>query len=194
LHAGVPDDEQALISAAQRGRADSFNRLVATYQDLAYNVALRLVGDPETAADATQEAFLAAFRHLDQFKGGSFKSWLLRIVTNCCYDALRSGRRRDATSLDTLVDETGFDVVDTTGAIPETIALRAELLGCVEEGLRTLPIDQRAVLVLYDVHGLSYDEVARVLNTSLGTVKSRLSRARGRLRDYLMRHRELWQD
>jgi RNA polymerase sigma-70 factor (ECF subfamily) len=166
---------------------------VVAYQDLAYNVARRLVGDPESAADVTQEAFLAAFRHLDQFKGGSFKSWLLRIVTNSCYDALRARQRRETTSLDALVEETGFDVPDATNPLPETIALSAELFSCVEAGLKTLPVDQRAVLILYDVHGLSYDDVATVLNTSLGTVKSRLSRARGRLRDYLMRHRELWQ-
>jgi RNA polymerase sigma-70 factor (ECF subfamily) len=186
-------DETALIIAAQRGQSAAFDRLVSAYQDLAYNVARRLVGDPESAADATQEAFLAAFRHLNQFKGGSFKSWLLRIVTNCCYDALRARRRREATSLDVLVDDAGFDLPDATNPLPEVSALSAELFRCVEEGLKTLPIDQRAVLLLYDVHGLSYDEVASVLNASLGTVKSRLSRARGRLRDYLMRHRELWQ-
>jgi RNA polymerase sigma-70 factor (ECF subfamily) len=117
---------------------------------------------------------------------------LLRIVTNASYDALRAKRRREATSLDLLVDGAGFDVLDTS-PLPEAASLRKEFLDCMESGLKLLPVDQRAVVVLYDIHGLSYDEVASALNTSLGTVKSRLSRARGRLRNYLMKHRELWQ-
>jgi RNA polymerase sigma-70 factor (ECF subfamily) len=171
----------------------AFNQLVVTHQELCFNVALRLLGDAESAADVTQDAFLSAYRHLDQFKGGSFRSWLLRIVTNGSYDALRARRRRDAVSLDAMIEETGFDVGGTE-PLPETLALRQEVFGCIEDGLRLLPVDQRAVLVLYDVHGLSYEEVATVLNTNLGTVKSRLNRARGRLRDHLVRHRELWQD
>ena len=179
------------VAAAQRGDVAAFNQLVSSYQDLAYNVAVRLVGDGETAADVTQDAFLSAYRHLDQFKGGSFRSWLLRIVTNASYDVLRARRRRDVQSLDQLTEETSFDVADP-GDLPESLSLRHELFTVIEEGLRTLPIDQRAVVVLCDVHGLSYDEVAAALSTNLGTVKSRLSRARTRLRDYLMKRPELW--
>ncbi len=193
IQPSVPLDDSALVTAARRGGVAAFNQLVATYQDLAFNVALRLVGDADSAADVTQDAFLSAYRHLDQFKGGSFRSWLLRIVTNASYDVLRARRRHETTSLDTLVEDVGFDVVDP-GPLPEAFAFRKEVFTCIEDGLRSLPVDQRAVVVLYDVHGLSYDEVASVLNTSLGTVKSRLSRARGRLRDYLVQHRELWQE
>jgi RNA polymerase sigma-70 factor (ECF subfamily) len=188
----VPSDDLSLVTLAQRGDINAFNRLLLSYQELSYNVALRLVGDADVAADVTQDSFLSAFRHLNQFKGGSFRSWLLRIVTNASYDALRAKRRREATSLDLLVDGAGFDVLDTS-PLPEAASLRKEFLDCIEAGLKLLPVDQRAVVVLYDIHGLSYDEVASVLNTSLGTVKSRLSRARGRLRNYLMKHRELWQ-
>jgi RNA polymerase sigma-70 factor (ECF subfamily) len=177
---------------AQRGEVNAFNRLLASYQELSYNVALRLVGDADTAADVTQDAFFSAFRHLNQFKGGSFRSWLLRIVTNASYDALRARQRREASSLDSLVDDAGFDVMDTS-PLPETLSLRKEIRECLEAGLAILPVDQRAVVVMYDIHGLSYDEVSNVLNTNLGTVKSRLSRARGRLRDHMMKHRELWQ-
>jgi RNA polymerase sigma-70 factor (ECF subfamily) len=188
----VPSDDLSLVALAQRGDVNAFNRLLGGYQELSFNVALRLVGDADTAADVTQDAFLSAYRHLDQFRGGSFRSWLLRIVTNAGYDALRARQRREATSLESLIDDSGFDVLDTN-PLPDDMSLRKEFLACVEAGLKLLPVDQRAVLVLYDIHGLSYDEVSNVLNASLGTVKSRLSRARGRLRDYLMKHRELWQ-
>lgn len=192
LQPNVPSDDVTLVAAAKRGDVASFNKLVVAYQDLAFNVAHRLVGDADSAADVTQDAFLSAYRHLDQFGGGSFRSWLLRIVTNASYDALRSRRRHETVSLDTLVDEAGFDPAGV-GPLPEETALRKEVFARIEDGLRGLPVDQRAVVVLCDVHGLSYDEVASVLNTTLGTVKSRLSRARGRLRDYLVQHRELWQ-
>lgn len=179
------------MAAARQGDVDAFNQLVLTYQALAFNVALRLVGDDDTAADVTQDAFFSAFRNLGQFKGGSFRSWLLRIVTNGSYDVLRRRRRRAGPSLDQLTETTPFDVPDETD-LPEDLALRADFFRVVEAGLQTLPVDQRSVVVLYDVHGLSYEEVAIALDTNLGTVKSRLSRARSRLRDYLLRHPELW--
>ncbi len=188
---GVLSPEVLLVTRAQKGNTAAFNQLVETYQELCFNVAFRLVGDSETAADVTQDAFLSAYRHLDQFKGGSFRSWLLRIVTNASYDVLRARTRRPAESLDDLVEETAFDVVDP-GELPETLTLRHELFAALQEGLKALPVDQRAAVVLYDVHGLSYEEVAVALNTNLGTVKSRLNRARKRLRDYLTRHPELW--
>lgn len=179
------------VAAAKRGDLAAFNRLVLAYQELAYNVALRLVGNADLAADVAQEAFLSAYRHLDQFKDGSFRSWLLRIVTNGSYDAIRSRNRHPDASLDDLVDEGAFEVPDP-GPLPEKLALRREQIEGINAAIQTLPLDQRAVLVLYDVHGLSYDEISTTLALNLGTVKSRLNRARGRLRDYLMQHPELW--
>jgi RNA polymerase sigma-70 factor, ECF subfamily len=183
--------EDRWVALAKRGDTSAFNELVATYQDLSYNVAYRLVGDPDVAADVTQDAFWSAYRHLDQFHGGSFRSWLLRIVTNTSYDALRKRQRQPSQSLDRLTEETPFDPPDL-GELPEALAIRQELFSAIESGLQTLPLDQRAVLVLCDVHGLSYEEAAVTLNTQLGTIKSRLSRARLRLRDYLLGHPELW--
>lgn len=184
-------DEASRIAAAQKGNTVAFNQLVIEYQELAFNVALRLVGDSDTAADVTQDAFLSAFRHLDQFKGGSFRSWLLRIVTNASYDVLRSRRHKKGQSLDEMTEDSAFDVPDPVD-LPETVTLRHEFAEKIQEGLETVPVDQRAVLVLYDMHGLSYDEIGAALDINLGTVKSRLSRARSRLRDYLLRHPELW--
>jgi len=186
----VPD-ESTWITSAQRGDVASFNRLVETYERLCYNVALRVVGNPETAADVTQDAFLSAFRHLVQFKGGSFRSWLLRIVTNASYDALRVRRRHDSSTLDLLVESTGFDVPDV-GELPEELTLRHELFEAIQTGLAGMPVDQRAVIVLCDLQGVSYEESATILTTNVGTIKSRLSRARARLRDYLVGHPELW--
>jgi len=183
--------EDRWVASAKRGDASAFNELVAVYQDLCYSVAYRLVGDPDAAADVTQDAFWSAYRHLDQFHGGSFRSWLLRIVTNTSYDALRKRQRQPSQSLDLLTEETAFDPPDL-GELPEAMALRQELFSAIESGLQTLPLDQRAVLVLCDVHGLSYEEAAETLNAPLGTIKSRLNRARLRLRDYLLGHPELW--
>src|SRR5690349_14961071 len=98
-------DEPILIQAAQRGDVDAFNTLVLAYQSQVYNVAYRIMGDEAAASDATQEAFISAYRSLKGFRGGSFKSWLLRTVTNACYDALRYRKRRPSTSLDALGEE-----------------------------------------------------------------------------------------
>lgn len=185
------DGDLDRVAAAKRGSRTAFNQLVLSYQELAYNVALRLVGNAEVAADVTQDAFLSAFRHLDQFKTGSFRAWLLRIVTNGSYDAIRARQRHRDESLDELVEATPYDAIDP-GELPERIALRREQIDGINAVIQTLPVDQRSVLVLADVHGLSYEEIAAVLEINLGTVKSRLNRARGRLREVLMGHPELW--
>lgn len=184
--------EQALIEAACRGELPAFNQLILAYQGLAYNVAFRILGNGEAAADATQDAFIKAFRSLGQYRGGSFKAWLLRIVTNVCYDQLRTLQRRPASSLDDLVidPEHAGRLVDEAEQ-PTDYALRQELGGLIQRGIDRLPPEQRTVLILSDVEGLSYDEIAVVMNTSLGTVKSRLSRARAKMRDHLLAQQEL---
>ena len=185
-------DEIQAIRAAQKGDLAAFNRLVMAYQGMAYNVAYRILGDAPAAADACQEAFLSAFRGIQAFRGGSFKSWLLRIVTNACYDQLRYAGRRPADSLDEMDEDSEYSPKLVNGQErPEDYALRRELNGLIEEGIQSLPADQRVVLVLSDVQGFAYQEIAEITATSLGTVKSRLSRARSKLRDYLMEHQEL---
>ncbi len=189
----VPMDEQALLASARAGDPHAFNTLVRAYQDMAYNVAYRVLGDPEAAADATQDAFLAAYRALPAFRGGSFKVWLLRIVTNSCYDQLRLRKRRQQTSLEGLVEDPDYaSALANHSESPEHAILRGELAQVLQAGIARLPLDQRIVLVLSDVQGLSYDEIAEATGVNLGTVKSRLSRARARLRDILGEARELW--
>jgi RNA polymerase sigma-70 factor (ECF subfamily) len=186
-------DEPQLISQAQKGSLAAFNQLVMAYQGTAYNVAYRVIGDQEAAADACQEAFLKAYRALKQYQGGSFKSWLLRIVTNACYDQLRHTKRRPATSLEDLTEggEQEPPALTSHEDRPEEHLLREELHEMLQAGINQLPEDQRVVVVLSDAQGFSYQEIAEIINQPLGTVKSRLSRGRRRLRDILMQQREL---
>jgi RNA polymerase sigma-70 factor (ECF subfamily) len=185
-------DEQALIASARKGDVRAFNQLVMLYQSMVYNLAYRILSDPDAAADATQDAFLSAFKAMRKFRGGSFKAWLLRIVTNACYDQLRKKQRRPTSSLDDLpVEADHVTYLRDPAKLPAEVVERHELNRMIQAGIATLPDEQRVVLVLSDVQGLSYQEIAQAAGISLGTVKSRLSRGRAKLRDYLQEHGEL---
>lgn len=184
----MANEEQRLVEAGQRGDVEAFNQLVRMYEGRVYNLCYRMLGDADAAADVTQDTFISAYRNLGKFRGGVFRSWLLRIATNACYDALRARKRRPSVSLDAAqeADDDGpaFDLPDPAES-PDDTALRRELAAAIQRGIDSLPEDQRAVVILSDVQGLAYEEIALVTNTNLGTVKSRLSRARARLRDIL---------
>jgi RNA polymerase sigma-70 factor (ECF subfamily) len=185
-------DEAQAVQAAKRGDLAAFNRLVMAYQNTAYNVAYRILGDAEAAADACQEAFLSAFKGIQNFRGGSFKSWILRIVTNACYDQLRYKGRRPANSLEEVAEQPDYSAKLVNGhERPEEYALRQELSHVIQEAITNLPPEQRTVVVLSDIQGFAYQEIAEITGVSLGTVKSRLSRARMKLRDYLLENQEL---
>ena len=185
-------DEEALVASARKGDARAFNQLVLLYQGMAYNVAYRILGDADAAADATQDAFLSAFKAIRQFRGGSFKAWILRIVTNSCYDQLRAKQRRPSESLDDLdVEEDHIRSLRDPSEQPDEHVERLELDELLQSGIQRLPTEQRIVLILSDVQGLNYQEIADTTGMSLGTVKSRLSRGRSRLRDLLLEQREL---
>jgi RNA polymerase sigma-70 factor (ECF subfamily) len=186
-------NEIDIIKEAQTGSLSAFNRLVMAYQGTAYNVAYRVMGNPEAAADSCQESFIKAYKAIGQYRGGSFKSWLLRIVTNTCYDQIRYKNRRPTSSLEDLVEESedGHGNLVSPNELPEETMLRGELGELLQHAINQLPEDQRMVLVLSDVQQLSYQEIAEVIGQPLGTVKSRLSRARQRLRDFLTKHTEL---
>lgn len=184
----MANEEQRLVEAGQRGDVEAFNQLVRLYEGRVYNLCYRMLGDPDAAADAAQDTFISAYRNLAKFRGGLFRSWLLRIATNACLDALRARKRRPSVSLGAKRDEddegTGLDIPDAGEPLDET-ALRRELGAAIQQGLALLPEDQRVVVVLSDIQGLAYEEIAQVTSTNLGTVKSRLSRGRARLRDIL---------
>jgi len=185
--------ESDLIRAAQCGDLRAFNQLVEWHQDAVYHTAYRIVGAADAADDASQDAFISAYKHIREYRGGSFKGWLLRIATNACYDQLRAQKRRPADSIDDLLsrddDREPADFVNGREG-PEQHAERAELNRLLQSGIGALPDDQRIVLVLADVQGLSYEEIAAATGANLGTVKSRLNRARLRLRDWLMERQE----
>jgi len=184
-------EDRELISQSQAGDLDSFNQLVEKYQSQVYNLALRMLGNAEAAADATQDTFLAAYRAVGKFRGGNFRAWLLRIAANCCRDQLRAARRRPASSLDLLLESESPPPLVAKTESPEDYALRRELGRTISDGLASLPAEQRLVVILSDIQGLSYEDIAQATRSSLGTVKSRLSRGRERLRDCLLQQREL---
>ncbi len=178
-------DETVLISSALSGDLESFNSLVLAYQNLVYNAAFRILGERFAADDAAQETFILAFRKLRSFRGGSFRSWLLRIVTNVCYDELRRDKRHPTSSLE-FQDDTGEEVeslkwmVDP-GELPEERLERVNLGRTIQACIDELPLEFRLVAVLVDIQGMDYTETAEILSLPLGTVKSRLARARARL-------------
>lgn len=184
-----PEDpgEPDLVRRARAGEVAAFNVLVLRHQDAAYSLALRFLGSRQAAEDATQEAFERAYRNLANFRGERFRSWLLTIVANAARDELRRQRRRPQRSLDEARDDPDRATLDPTdpGPTPDAVAMQSELRAHLERALRELPEDWRLVVVMSDVHGLSYGEIATAVGVPEGTVKSRLSRARGRLRDIL---------
>ncbi len=180
-------DEKTLIDAAQAGDLSAFNELVLSYQDQAYNVAYRLLSDAESAADAVQESFFKVYRRIGQYRGGSFRAWLLRIVTNTCYDTLRVSKRHHVSRLDsdTLPPDRDVRLTDFR-ASPHDHAVRRELNTLLTRAIMQLPPGQRTVLVMCDIEGFEYHEVADMTGLALGTVKSRLSRARTKVRGVLV--------
>lgn len=186
-------NEERLVEAAQRGNLDAFNELILFYQNQVYNLAYHLMKDPAAADDATQEAFISAYRSLDKFRGGSFRAWLLRIVTNACYDEMRRYKRRPQVSFDDFgdMDEEANPFLRDDAELPEQAVQRDELGVMLERTMSLLPEDQRITLYLIDRLGFSYDEAAEATDVPLGTVKSRLARARTKMRDLLMEQREL---
>ena len=188
-------NEEALIQDAQNGNLDAFNTLILHYQDNVFNVALRIMGDEDAAADASQEAFISAFKSIAGFRGGSFKGWLMRIVTNACYDEIRRRKRRPTTPLEPETDD-GEEMdsprwLADPSMTPDQHAEADEVEHAIQHCLDNLPIDFKTVVVMTDIQGLDYAEVATAVRVPLGTIKSRLARARLRLRECLQGFAEL---
>ncbi len=177
-----------LISRAQRGDLDAFNELVLSYQDMVYRQALWILREPEAAEDATQEAFLLAYRHIQSFRGGLFRPWLMCIATNYCLDQIRYAKRRptqplESTNEDGEEHEAAWlrDPADSPEQVLERSELGEDIMTCVQK----LPLEYRLPIILVDLQELDYEEASRIMRIPLGTFKSRLARARLKLKSNL---------
>lgn len=187
--------ENSLIVSAQRGDMEAFNTLALKYQDMLYRIALRIVHDECIAEDALQEAMIHAFRHIRSFRGGNFKSWLARVTVNASYDELRRGKRHLSLPLEQYTQE-GEEIespewMRDLSAGPEERTESSELMGALHQCIRALVPDYRLMVILVDMEGMSYEEAAQVARVPVGTVKSRLARARMQIRKSLQPYRSL---
>lgn len=190
-----PMDLKEQIANSLAGDLEAFNQIVLEYQSMVYNQAYRVIGEPDAASDATQEAFISAYQKLHTYRGGSFKSWLLRIVSNACYDEFRRRKRQPVVPL-TPENDQGEDLesvswLEDPAENPEEFAQRKELSDAIQTCLDRLEVDFRTVVVLVDIQGMDYASAAEAMDSPLGTVKSRLARARQGLQDCLREFKEL---
>ena len=184
-------EESRLIQRASDGDASAFNTLMGMHERRMYAVALRMCGNPEDAQDCLQEAMLRIYRAISGFKAqSSFSTWVYRVTMNTCLDELRRRRNKPSTSLDGLLDA-GWSPADGRDT-PEQHALRAEARASIQRFIQELPEDMRAAVVLRDVQGLSYDAIAEALDANVGTIKSRISRGREKLREKIQAQAELF--
>jgi len=188
-------DLQDQIKKSLAGDLQCFNQIILSFQSLVYNQAYRIIGEPDAAADATQEAFISAYKKLHTYRGGSFKSWLLRIVSNACYDEFRRRKRKPVVPL--FPDGEDGDEMDSASWLedpsekPEDTLVRKELSEAIQHCLNRLEYEFRTIVVLVDIQGLDYASAAEIIDRPLGTVKSRLARARNNLKDCLKGFKEL---
>lgn len=192
-------DELGLALSAQQGDLNAFNRLVLEYQEVAFNLAYRMLGDPDMAADATQNAFISAYKALSGYRGGSFKSWVMRIVSNTCLDEIRRQKRRPTTQLEPYDPESDEEIespswLSDDNPSPEEVLESSELERAIQDCLQSMKQDFRMVVIMVDIQGMDYQEASDSTGLPLGTIKSRLARARGKLRECLQFFRELLPD
>ena len=179
--------EDLLLEKARQGDQEAFGELVRLYEKKVYALTLRMCKNPDDAAEAAQEAFLAAWQGLKFFRGeASFSTWLYRLASNACVDLLRKEQRHRAAAGPSLNDEDTYMDIADDAATPQELAERSELREQIEEGLQSLSPEHREVLILRELHQLSYDEIAQTLDLDTGTVKSRISRGRKALRNFLL--------
>jgi RNA polymerase sigma-70 factor (ECF subfamily) len=185
------DPDQPLVQAALRGDLHAFERLVERHRDIVFRVAARLVGSDEEAEDVTQDTFLRAFHRLDRYRGeAAFRSWLLRIAHNTAVTYVTRKRAPSHSPLDALAEDVA--AAEQRGGPAEQLE-RRERLKRLDTKIKGLSPGHRAVLVLRDIEGLSYDEIARVTDAPIGTVKARLHRARDEFVDVLRHNTYDWE-
>jgi len=184
-------EEFELIRAARQGDLEAFNQLVLKYQDMVFGNAYRILQNYDIAEDIAQDAFILAFRKIYQYRGGSFRAWLLKIVTNLCYSEMRTWKHQSYQALEPLNRDGELyetpDWIKDTNLLPEESVELHELQIAIEHGLSGLQINYRNAVTLVDIQQLNYKEAAFVMGTSIGTLKSRLARGRMQLGNYFKR-------
>jgi RNA polymerase sigma-70 factor, ECF subfamily len=184
-------DETSLITAAKTGDLNAFNQLVLQFQEAVYNQSFYILHDPAKAEDVTQDAFIQAFQSIKHYRGGSFRAWLMRIATNASIDEYRRMKRHPMLTLEPLnedgeaIDAPGW-LVDSSASVEEIVEYGEEKKWILQ-ALERLPVDFRTALLLVDIQQVNYDEAAAILSIPVGTLKSRLARARVRMRESLER-------
>ncbi len=189
-------DEAIFIRNAKDGDVDAFNHLVLTYQEQVFNLAYRMLNDEMAAQDATQNTFINVFQHLKSFRGGSFRAWVLRIAANNSYDELRRKKGKPSQPLTVLDAETGEEMDDPIWLednrnLPEEYIMKNELEEAIQRCIDQLPKNYRAVVILVDIQGFGYQEASRIARSPIGTIRSRLARARLRIQECLQGFQEL---
>ena len=191
----MEQNEQLLLEKAKAGDVAAFEELIEAYQKKVFNLALRMIGNADDAADLAQEAFIRIFKAISGFKEqSSFSTWVYRITTNVCLDEIRKRKNRRVISLDEELHMDDGDIkrqVESDGPRPDEAAEREELRRIVNEAINSLPVEQRTAITLRDLNGMSYDQIAQILDCPAGTVKSRINRARQALKNVLSARREL---
>lgn len=190
-------NEKELIEASQKGDIESFEKLISNYQKKVFNIAFRMMQNYDDAYDVSQEVFIRVFKAIKKFRGqSSFSTWLYRVTTNACLDELRRKKNsKNVISLDQeiqLEDGEVFFQIEDNRLTPELAAEENELVNVVREAITKLPDDYREVIILRDIQGFSYKEIAHIKECPQGTIKSRINRARKALKDILKGKMELW--
>ncbi|MBX3071808.1 MAG: sigma-70 family RNA polymerase sigma factor [Thermomicrobiales bacterium] len=180
-------DDAVLVAAAKEGDANAFNFVVQRYERSVYGLAYRMMGNAADAEDIAQDTFIRAWQALRSYEDGSLKGWLLRIATNRCYDRLRATSRHPVGTLTNDEDDSEIPVVDDSeSSDPVLFTERLDLSEAIQAALDTLPPDQRLAVILFDVMQHTYEEAAVIAGVPPGTIKSRVSRGRERLRQQIM--------
>jgi RNA polymerase sigma-70 factor, ECF subfamily len=191
----VEEQENQYIHRCQQGDPQAFEEILKLYEKKVYNLTYRMMGNHEDANDLAQEAFIRVYQSIDQFRGDArFSTWLYRIATNVCLDELRKRSRRQAESLDEPVltqDGSVMREIPDWSDNPEEALNRREIQTMVQTGIQSLPEEQKIALILRDLQGHTYEEIAEMLDISLGTVKSRINRGRMALKGIFEKDREL---
>ena len=188
------ENEKKLVEKAKSGDIKAFEKLIEDHQKKVFNIALRMIGDYDEASELAQEAFLKAYKSIKSFKGDSlFSTWIYKITTNVCLDEIRR-KRKKLISLDEDIEHDGSEFkrqIKDHSPGPESLAENNELKRMVKESINLLPEDYKIVIVLRDIQGFSYEEISRIIKCPIGTVKSRINRARRALKKILQKNGEL---